>query len=65
MASRDERDRAQGEAHERRGTPPSRDAALDDVGEASAESFPASDPPSSTGVRAGPPDRAIVDGGAP
>ena len=65
MASKDQKDPGQSEARERRPAPPPRDVALDDVGEASAESFPASDPPSSTGVRAGPPDRATVDGGAP
>lgn len=65
MTSREQRDRAQDTARERHGAPPPRDVALDDVGEASAESFPASDPPSSTGLRAGPPDRAIDDGDAP
>ncbi len=65
MASKDQRDPGRGEPHQRRAAPLSTDVALDDVGEASAESFPASDPPSSTGVRAGPPDRAIVDSSAP
>jgi hypothetical protein len=65
MTSRDERKHAQRMAHERPGAPPATDIVLDDVGEASAESFPASDPPSSTGVRAGPPDRAITEDGAP
>jgi hypothetical protein len=65
MTSKDERERARRAADERHGAPPSSDVVLDDVGEASAESFPASDPPSSTGMRAGPPDRAIADDGAP
>ena len=64
MASKDQREPGQGEAHERRPAPPPRDVVLDDVGEASAESFPASDPPSSTGVRAGPPDRTDTTLGA-
>ena len=65
MTSKEESDRAQDTAPGRQGAPPPRVVALDDVGEASAESFPASDPPSSTGLRAGPPDRAIDDGDAP
>ncbi len=65
MTSREERGRAQDVARERHRAPPPRDVPLDDVGEASAESFPASDPPSSTGLRAGPPNRAIDDGDTP
>ena len=36
-----------------------------DIDEASAESFPASDPPSSTAVHAGPPSRPVRGGGGP
>lgn len=65
MSSSDERERARRVADERRAAAALREVVLDDVGEASAESFPASDPPSSTGVRAGPPDRATADDDAP
>lgn len=65
MPSSDENDREPPVVREGRAPAPSRDGVPDDVGAASAESFPASDPPSWTGLHAGPPDRATPDGGAP
>ncbi|HJU67197.1 MAG TPA: hypothetical protein VJ650_03045 [Gemmatimonadaceae bacterium] len=64
MASKEQSDPGQGETRKQRGAPRSRDVVPDDVAAASAESFPASDPPSWTGMRAGPPDRADEAPGA-
>jgi hypothetical protein len=57
MVSRDDTGTAANEDGERRRARPAPALPIDDVTEASAESFPASDSPPWSGMRAGPPDR--------
>jgi hypothetical protein len=57
MARRNNKDRIADEELKQRRAPQSQEFTPDDVSEASAESFPASDAPSWTGLRLGPPDR--------
>jgi hypothetical protein len=53
-----DRDGIAGQEGKQRRARPAQASRPDDVSMASAESFPASDPPSWTGMRAGPPDRS-------
>jgi hypothetical protein len=57
MPRRNNNDRTADEELKQRRAPQPQELTPDDVSEASAESFPASDAPSWTGLRLGPPDR--------